>query len=80
MKKLALVMAVAGALCSFSAFGQGLKGLTGVEVSSKALSKVIPHNMVLAVILDDEESDTAQTQSGCWKRIDGQLIWVNPCW
>ncbi|MDG4597934.1 MAG: hypothetical protein P9F75_19980 [Candidatus Contendobacter sp.] len=23
--------------------------------------------------------DTAQAQGGCWKRINGQLVWVNPC-
>lgn len=23
--------------------------------------------------------DTARAQGGCWKRIGGNLIWVNPC-
>lgn len=99
MKKLALVMAIAGALYGFTAFGQGPNGLAGVEVSAEALSNLGP-NTFLAVISDNTgrarvvrvnretipdgsvalrviSEDGAQ--GGCFVRIDGEFVWINPC-
>lgn len=67
--------------------------LTGVEVPAETLLKLQP-NTVIAVISDDkgeirtvkiDHDSIAKDESflrvagGCFVRINGQLVWVNPC-
>ena len=67
--------------------------LTGVEVPTETLFK-LPPNTVIAVISDDKgeirkvkvDHDSIpkgesflKVAGGCFVRINGQLVWVNPC-
>ena len=39
----------------------------------------IPTDQPFLKITAGSSPDTAQAQGGCWKLINGQLVWVNPC-
>lgn len=67
--------------------------LTGVEVPSETLFK-LPPNTFIAVISDDkgemrtvkvdrdsipENESLLGVASGCFIRINGQFVWVDPC-
>jgi hypothetical protein len=93
MKKLALAIAVVGALCSFTAFGQEAKGLTGVEVPLDTIANVAPNTVLLIMIDENRKIHTVKVDhdsipkgeslvrvaSGCWVYIGGQRVWKNPC-
>ena len=39
----------------------------------------IPTDQPFLKITAGSSPDTAQAQGGCWKLINGQLVWFNPC-
>lgn len=45
------------------------------QVDHQSIAKGEPFLKITASSL----SGTVQPQSGCWKRINGNLIWVDPC-
>lgn len=86
MKKLAFTMAVVGALCSFTAFGEISTKRIGVETPFKILSKIEPN--IMSIVISGRTEIRPMKIDGlslaennvearlCLMYISGSWIWV----